>query len=267
VLNLLISVGSAVLVGLITYLLLGSGIAASIPAVLVFGISFFLIARSVGGRVTNEMNMMVPMLQNRKIKEAEAHLLVLKGRYGKWQFLLKGQLDAQRGMIRYMQMKYDDALPLLEKGKFRNWAALVSIGCIHHRKGKKELTWTYLDKASRAAPKEPMVYVIWATLLTRDGQRPKALEVLAGCQKSLPDNALINDLKKTIANRKKIDPKRFPQSWYQFFPEDMMKQMVRGRRGGPGENVVYQAAPHPSPKVSKKMRRGGGGFSDEPVCG
>jgi hypothetical protein len=256
-LNMLISVCVAMLVGVLTYIGLGSGVAASVPAVLVFGVCFFLIARSVGNRVTREMNHLVPMLQSRKTKEAEAHLLVLKKRYGPWQFLLKGQLDAQRGMIRYMQMKYDDAMPLLMNGKFRNWAALVSIGCIHHRNGAKSEAWNFLEKASRAATKEPMVYVIWATLLTRSGERPKALEVLAGAQKTLPDNALIGDLKKTIANRKKIDAKRFPQSWYQFFPEDMMKQMVRGRRGGPGENVVYQSAPHPTPKVSKKMRRGG----------
>ena len=114
-LNLLISIGAALTVSLITYALLGSGIAAAVPGVLVFGICFFMIARSVGNRVTGEMNLLVPMLQDRKIKEAEAHLLAMKSRYGKWQFLLKGQLDAQRGMIHYMQMKFDDAMPLLMK--------------------------------------------------------------------------------------------------------------------------------------------------------
>ena len=146
-LNLLISSVVSLLVAVITYAVLSNVMAAVIPAVLLFGICFFLIARTVGNRVTNEMNLMVPLLQNRKIAEAETHLLAMIKRYGRWQFLLSGQLDSQRGMIRYMQTKFDDALPLLEKGKFRNWAALVSIGCIHHRRGKKDEAWKYLEKA------------------------------------------------------------------------------------------------------------------------
>lgn len=256
-LNFLMSFAASLLVSIVTYLILGNAIAAAVPAVLIFAIVFFLIARTVGNRVTAEMNLLVPLLQERKIKEAETHLLSMQRRFGRWQFLLSGQLDAQRGMIRYMQMKFPDALPLLERGQFRNWAASLSIGCIHHRDGAKDKAWKSFEKAAKSAPKEPMVYLVWATLLTRDGKREEALSVLSDGLTTLPENTLLAGLQKTVANRRKIEIKRFPQSWYQFFPEDMMKQMVRGKKGGPGENVVYKNAPHPQPKVSKKMRRGG----------
>ena len=233
-LNFVMSFSASVLVSLATFFVLGNAIASAVPAVLVFAIVFFLIARTVGNRVTAEMNLLVPLLQERKIAEAETHLLSMQRRFGRWQFLLSGQLEAQRGMIRYMQMKFDEALPLLERGQFRNWAASLSIGCIHHRNGSKDQAWKSFAKASKSAPKEPMVYLVWATLLTRDGKREEALSVLSDGLTTLPDNTLLAGLQKTIANRRKIETKRFPQTWYQFFPEDMMKQMVRGKKGGQG---------------------------------
>ena len=256
--NLLISLLSGTVVGTLTGFLLGLPVAGVIPGLLVFGICFFFIAKRIGNMVTAEMNLLVPMLQARKIKEAETHLLGMRRRYGRWQFMLAGQMDAQRGMIRYMHTEFDDAMPLLQAGKFRNWAALVSIGCIHFRRDRKDEAWKAFEKASTAASKEPMVYVVWAILLTRDGKRPRALEVMSRAQKAIPDNAILTSLLDSIANRKKINTSKLPESWFQFFPEELRAQMVKGRRGGPPANVQYREAPFPQPnKSSKKMRRGG----------
>ena len=89
-LNLLISFASAVLVGTLTGFLLGLPVAGVIPGVLVFAVCFFFIAKRVGNLVTAELNLLVPMLQARKIKEAEDHLVNMRRRYGKWQFMLSG---------------------------------------------------------------------------------------------------------------------------------------------------------------------------------
>ena len=81
-LNFVMSFSASVLVSLATFFVLGNAIASAVPAVLVFAIVFFLIARTVGNRVTAEMNLLVPLLQERKIAEAETHLLSMQRRFG-----------------------------------------------------------------------------------------------------------------------------------------------------------------------------------------
>jgi uncharacterized protein HemY len=233
-LNLLIAFAAgAVVFGLVS-LWLGP-IPATIPAVLVSALVVFLLTRRISGILEAEVAAVAPMLQNREVDRAKAHLQSIKERYGKWQLLLDRQLDAQLGMIDYLQMKYDEALPHLERGKWRNWQALVCIAAIHHRRGEADKAWEHLELAAAAGSKEVMVYLVWATLLVRAGKRTEALEVLTRGLKEQPDSRHLQNLKKRIANKKKVDIKQFPDTWYQFFPEDMARQMVmRGRRGGAG---------------------------------
>ena len=232
----MINLGISLAIGLVLFgavsLWLGP-IAAVFPALGAVGISMFVTSRRVAKAVEAELAAVVPLLQNRKIDAARKRLQGVKDRYGRWQFLLEGQIDAQLGMIEYLQMHWDAALPLLERGKWRNWTALVCIGAIHHRQGRKAQAYEAFDKAAAAGSKEVIIYGIWATLLVRDDQRSEALAVVAKGLKAQPDSKLLKDLKQKIANKKKIKPNLFGDPWYQFFPEDMAKQMMmRGRRGG-----------------------------------
>jgi hypothetical protein len=108
-----------------------------------------------------------------------------------------------------------------------------------------------MEAAAAVGRKESMVYVVWATLLSRSGDRTQALEVIGRGQKLIPENELLSSLRSTIANKKKIQTKKFPESWYQFFPEDMAaSQMMRGRKGGPPPGMGL-----PQPKVRGKAGR------------
>lgn len=229
--NIAISFGAGFAVFLLTSLALGP-IPAVIPGLLITGITMFLLSRRIGALVEAEMAELVPMMQERRIDEAVAKLASIKSKYGRWQMLLEGQMDAQIGMIDYLQMKFDEALPRLEAGKFRNWTALVCIGCIHWRKGRKDQAYEAFSSAASAASTEPLVYMVWTTLLVRDGKREEALVAIDQGVKALPDNQTLKNLRKTVANKKKISTKHFPQTWYQFFPEEMAQQMMmRGRKG------------------------------------
>ncbi len=231
--NIAISVAAALAVFGLASIWLGP-IAGVLPAVLVLAGALFGLSRRTGAQVEAEIQQVVPLLQERKIDEAEARLNGIKARYGRWQVLLSGQIDSQLGMIKYMQMKWDEALPMLEQGKWRNWTALTCIGCIHWRKGDKDQAYETLSTAADTAGNEALVYLVWATLLTRDGNRKRALEVLDQGLKAMPDSEYLKNLHKVVANKKKINTKVFPQTWYQFFPEEMAQQMMmRGRRGGP----------------------------------
>jgi len=216
-------------------------IAAGIPAILVFGVVLFLLTRRISKILETEMEQIVPLLQARRVDDARAHLDAVRARYGRWQFMLDGQVAAQVGMIDYLQMKWDDALPRLEQGRWRNWSAVLCIGLIHYRRGDKDKAYEEFANAAGTASNEPMVYAVWVTLLTRDGKRKEALEALAKAKADMPNNTLIKQLHKTVANKKKINTKSFPQTWYQFFPEDMLKKhMLQGRQ--------QQMAQQPQPR-------------------
>jgi tetratricopeptide (TPR) repeat protein len=229
--NIAIAFASGFVVFLLTSQAMGP-IPAVLPGLLVTGVAMFLLSRRTARAVEAEMAELMPLMQERRIDEAVAKLASIKARYGRWQLMLEGQMDAQIGMIDYLQMKFDEALPRLEAGKFRNWTALTCIGCIHWRRGRKEQAYEAFAAAAAAAPKESIIYLVWTTLLVRDGKREEALKAIGEGVKANPDAQTLKNLQKTVANKKKISTKHFPQTWYQFFPEDMARQMtMRGRRG------------------------------------
>jgi hypothetical protein len=255
--NLLISLGISSVVFAAVALAM-QPIAGVIPALLVFILLAVLTSRRTAKQVQADMEGLVPLLQNQKVDEARALILGAREKYGKWQFLVRGQMDAQLGMIEYMRLNFDDALPLLQKSRVRDWTAKVCVGAIHYRRKRYDAAWGAMKAASAMARKEPMVYVVWAVLLSRQGERSEALEVLAEGLGRVPESRVLKDLKKTIANKKRIDEGRLPEAWNQIFPEDMIRKMqARGRRGGP----VMQGSPMrgqmtaPPPRACGKMAR------------
>ena len=173
--NILIATGVSVALFVLVSALM-SPYAAVIPAVLVFGILLFVLTRRLGQQVQEEMTKLVPLLQQRKVSQAEKLIRDVQQRYGKWQVMLTGQLDAQLGMIYYLQMKWDKAMPLLEKGKWRNWAAMVCIACVHYRQKRQDENLKAFEAAAAVGKKEAMVHVVWATLLTRAASAMRRLK-------------------------------------------------------------------------------------------
>lgn len=267
-LSIVVSVLAALLTAAAVYPLFGTWYAPIPPALLVGGLTFYLLVRTFSKRVEAAMMPLMQVLQDpavpqeQKVGRAEAILDDVVKRYAKWVLLLDGQLSVQKGMLRYAQMKWDEAKPLLERGQWNNWQAHVALGAIAYRSGDKETCWTHMEKAAKAASKESMIYVIWAVLAKRSGDQERALKALGLGLEKKPDSKVLKDLRQRIANKKRIDVKQLPQTWYHFFPEDLMKQMmVRGRKGKmelpPGVQGRYQQPAFPQPKgVSKKMRRG-----------
>lgn len=232
------SLAISVVIGLAVFGAVAAGfssvVAGILPGIGAFVVAMFFISRRISQTVEAEMQALVPLLQSRKIGQAQQKIRDVQSQYGPWQFLLRGQLDAQLGMLEYMQMNFDVALPLLESGKWRNWSALVCIGCIHHRRGRKDQAWEAFEAASNASEKEIIIYGVWANLLLKDGKRTEALAAVTKGLKAQPESKVLQELKNKIANKKKVKaPKMFGEAWMQFFPEEMAQQMMlRGQRGG-----------------------------------
>lgn len=242
--NVLLSMGAGVLVAALAWALFGPW-ATIAPALLVSILAMFLLARRTGAQVEAEVQRVLPLLQERRIDEAQTLLVNVRQKYGRWQLLLEGQIDAQLGMIDYLQMKFDEARPKLEAGKWRNWSALLALGAIHWRQGRKSEAWKSFEEAANAGPKESLVYCVWATLLAREGLRKEALAAVSKGLGHQPTSQTLKDLQARIANDRKIDPKAFGEAWFQYFPEDLAKEMVMRGRRAPGPLPQQVQAPQP----------------------
>lgn len=252
--NVLVSVGLGALVAILVVAAGFSAIAAVFPSLLVSAGALVGLGWWRSKQVEAALLPVGPMLQERKIDEARALIAKVRDEHGPWQLLLTGQLEAQLGMIDYLQLKFDDALPRLEAGKWRNGPALGCIGAIHWRQGRKDQAYQAFADAVAATPKDAMLTCVRATLLARDGKRDEALAAVAEGQKSLPDHKGLKELHQKLANKQKIDPKSFGEAWYQYFPEDLAKEMmVKGRRGPPPAGVPQ--VPQPRIGASRAPRR------------
>jgi len=225
-----------------------------LPALLATGLSLWLLARRINGLLQPELEKVGPLLEARDVKGAEAHLRSVQKRFGRWQLYLDSQIESQLGMIDYLQMKWDQALPKLEKGQWQNAHAQVCVGAIHFRQGRKEKAWEFLAKACETDAKNPMTHIVHTVLRARADQREEALAAISKGLETLPKHGGLKQLKQRVANKKKIDVKQLPQAWYQYFPEDLAKQMVvRGRKGGPIEGQPQ--APQPRHGARSAPRR------------
>ena len=233
------SVAISVGAGLLLFILLTatgllSWYASILPATIVMLGLMFVIARRVNTAVTAEVAGIAPLLQAQDVDGAQALIRSIQQRFGKWQLYLDGQLESQLGMIDYMQGKFDDAFPKLKAGEWRNPYALICIGCIHFRRSEREAAWASFTKAQEADPKESMSFLVHAVLRANAGDREEALKVIGAGLAGAPANAALTKLQATVANKKKIDVKQLPPTWYNFFPEDAVRPMlVRGRKGPP----------------------------------
>lgn len=248
--NLLLALAA----GLLAFLLVWAGlgpIAAIVPALGVSIAAMFLLARRIGQLVQAELATVPALLQQRRIDEAETKLVHVKQRYGPWQFLLAGQIDAQLGIIDYLQRKFEEAAPKLEAGKWRNGPVLACLGAIDWRRKRRDAAWKHLEAAVSASAEDATIWAVYATLLTREGLRTEALAVLDRAVKAVPSSAMLKELQSRVANKQKIDTGKFGDGWYQYFPEDLAQALAtRGTRGpSPFAGMMPQV---PQPRFGAK---------------
>jgi tetratricopeptide (TPR) repeat protein len=228
----------ALLAGLVTFggvTFALSAVAAVLPALGAFLVVLFLLSRRTAQLVQTELASVGNLLQQQRVDEAQTKLVLVKQRFGNWQLRLAAQIDAQLGLIEYLQTKFEEAKPLLESGRWRNAPVLARLGLIEWRKGQKALGYKLLEEATRASAEDAMIYVVWAVLKAREGERAEALTIVGNGLKALPGNHTLKELQQKLANDQKVDTKAFGEGWYQYFPEDyradMLKQHVmRGTR-------------------------------------
>ena len=238
-LNLLAGLGLALLVSVLTWLL---NITAwvGVPAGLVAGAALFIwLGRRVQQRIEGIFQRAGELLKKQKWDEAIA---VMKEGYAfsNQQFLVKGSIDGQIGVVQYLRQKPQEAEPLLKAASMQHYIAKGMLGVLQWKRGEKKAARETFDLALKAAKKESVLYAVYAYVLNEMGDRDRAISVLNDGLKICKGDERLATNRNLLQNGKAMKMKVYGEQWYQFMIERPMVRME----------------PPPYARVSRRALRG-----------
>lgn len=233
-LNLALSLLASVLVHL--GLTLFAGVEpwiAGTAAIVTFFLLYFLMTRFIMKKIGVLMESAQRDLQAGR---AEKAVKALQGgfKYAKWQFYIKGQLNAQIGTILYLKRDFNEAFDYLQKGFVRHWVAMGMLGICYMKRNKPEKMRDTFDKATAASRKEPMIWNLYAYCLEKIGQKDRAIAVMEKGIKKVGGNDTLQENLELLKAGKKMKMQEFGDLWYQFHLESqgtLIKQQTKAMQG------------------------------------
>jgi tetratricopeptide (TPR) repeat protein len=238
-LNLLAGLGLALLVSVLAWLLRISAW-VGVPAGLLSGAALFIwLGRRVQQRIEAIFTRAGELLKKQKWDEAIA--VMKEGyAYSRQQFLVKGSIDGQIGVVQYLRQKPEEAEPLLRSASMQHYIAKGMLGVLQWKRGEKKAARETFDLALKAAKKESVLYAVYAYVLNEMGDRDRAIAVLNdGLSKCKGDERLATN-RNLLQNGKAMKMKVYGEQWYQFMIERPMVRME----------------PPPYARVSRRALRG-----------
>ncbi|OHB27083.1 MAG: hypothetical protein A2X84_02170 [Desulfuromonadaceae bacterium GWC2_58_13] len=206
---------------------------ASIAAVASFMLLYFLLTRFVMKKIGALMEVAQRDIQAGRSEKA---VKVLQGgfKYAKWQFYIKGQLNAQIGTILYLKRDFAEAFEYLQKGFVRHWVAMGMLGICYMKRNKSNKMIDTFDKATAANKKEPMLWNLYGFCLDKIGQKDKAIEVMEKGLKKTGGNEALQANLDALKTGKKMKMQAYGDLWYQFHLENqgtLIKQQTKAIQG------------------------------------
>jgi len=239
VIHVLLGLGTALVVVLF-FTLLKIPLWLSIPLGLVAGVALFIyLGKRVQGELEKIFNRAGELLQKQQFDPAIA--IMKEGyRFSRWQFMVKGSIDGQIGVIQYLRKKNEEAEPLLRSAAMNHYIAKSMLGILQWKRGEKANARKTFELALKSGKKESLVYAVYAYVLMEMRERDRAIEVLGrGLAICKGDERLQSNLT-LVQNNKQMKMKVYGEQWYQFLLE----------------RPVLRQDPPPYARVSKRGLRG-----------
>ena len=237
--NLLLGLGAALAV-IVLSSLLSIRLWISVPLGLLGGAALFIwLGRKVQNELEGIFSRAGELLKKQQFDKA---IETMKEGYrlGRRQFLVKGSIDGQIGVVQYLRKKNDEAEPLLASASMQHYIAKAMLGILQWKRGEKKKARETFDLALKTGKKESLLYAVYAYVLVEMGDRSRAIEILnKGLGVCKGDERLITN-RNLLQNGKALKLKVYGEQWYQFLIE---RPMLR------------QEAP-PFARVSRRALRG-----------
>jgi tetratricopeptide (TPR) repeat protein len=159
---------------------------------------------------------------------------------GSWQFLVKGSIDGQIGVIQYLRKKNEEAEPLLRSASSQHYIAKAMLAILQWKRGEKKQAKESFETALQSGKKESLLYAVYAYFLNEIHERDAAVEILnKGLKVCQGDERLLTN-RNLLQNNKAMKMKVYGEQWYQFMLE----------------RPVIRQEPPPFARVSKRALRG-----------
>lgn len=237
--NLLLGLGVAVALVLLTKLL-GISLWLGVPVGILAGGGLFI---WLGRKVQEELEKIFTRAgELMKKQHFDAAIQVMKEGYklGPRQFLVKGSIDGQIGVVQYLRKKNDEAEPLLKTASMQHYVAKAMLAILQWKRGEKKKAKQTFELALKAGKKESLLYGVYAYALNEMNERDAAIEILnRGLKICKGDERLLTN-RSLLQNGKAMKMKVYGEQWYQFMLE---RPMLRQE-------------PPPFARVSKRALRG-----------
>lgn len=238
--HLLLGVAAALVVILVFKLVLGMSLWIAMPLGIIAGVGTFIyMGRRLQGKLDEIFGRAGEQLKKQQFDRA-IEIMKEGYRFSSWQFMVKGSIDGQIGVIQYVRKKNDEAEPLLRSSAMNHYVAKAMLGILQWKRGEKAAAKKTFERALRSGKKESLMYAVYAYVLLEMKERDKAIRVLSdGLGFCKGDDRLQANLT-LIQNNKPMKMKVYGEQWYQFLLE---------------RPIVHQEPP-PYARVSKRALRG-----------
>jgi len=212
----------------------------TLPLGILAGVALFIyLGRRVQGQLEQVFNRASEALKKQQWDPAIA--IMKEGyRFNKWQFLVKGSIDGQIGVVQYLRKKNDEAEPLLRSASYQHYIAKAMLGILQWKRGEKKQARTTFQLALKSGKKESLLYAVYAYVLNEMKDREKAVAILNQGLTVCKDDERLLVNRNSLQNNKPMKMKVYGDQWYQFMLE---RPMVRQE-------------PPPFARISKRALRG-----------
>ena len=239
VLNLLMGLGVAIGVILVLFFLKVS-LWIGIPLGVIGGVALFIyLGRKVQNELEGIFNRAADLMKKQQFDPA---IEVMKEGYrlAPRQFLIKGSIDGQIGVVQYLRKKNEEAEPLLRSASFQHYVAKAMLAILQWKRGERKQAKETFNLALKAGKKESLLYSVYAYVLNEMKERDQAVAILnKGLKICEGDERLVVN-RNQLQNNKPMKMKVYGDQWYQFMLE----------------RPVLRQEPPPFARMSKRALRG-----------
>jgi tetratricopeptide (TPR) repeat protein len=242
--NLLFAILAGVVLWACLTLAPGLSILQSIlPGILAAALTYYLLAKrafkqleSVLTRAAKSLQTMPPKF-DLAISEMEKAYALAPIQIG-----VRSQVDAQIGVVYFLQQKFDKALPYLERSlAWGHWLGGAMLAVIYYKKKNPDEMRKTMEIVVKRSKNQALPWCLYGYLLVQSGDREAAQSTLVKGVKASKEDQKVKDALLAVQNNRKIKMKVFKEQWYQFHLERPPAQYQQVMVGG---------------KVSKQQRRG-----------
>ncbi|MCD6527305.1 MAG: hypothetical protein J7K75_09980 [Desulfuromonas sp.] len=202
-------------------------------SIALFTVVYLLLAKRTMNKVMKLVESAQHDMQANRVERALATLN--DGfKYTKWQFYVKGQINAQIGTLLYLKKDFAKALPYLEKSFVRHWVAMCMLAVSYMKRNKPAKMAATFDKAASASRKEPFIWNLYAFCQDKIGEKDSAIATLRkGIKKTGGDERLEASIE-ALQQGKRMKMEDYGDLWYQFHLEKtgaLIKKQTKAAQG------------------------------------